>query len=285
MTDATRRAAVAERAARAGGVLARESFRGDLSIETKNGDPTDLVTAVDRDAQRQVISTIREAFPEDALVCEEDSQPVEGPAGESAPDLDLRETLPESGHAWVVDPIDGTANYVRGLSIWTTTVVAVSGDQAVGSATYLPVLGDIYTAGPESATRNGTSMTVSERADPTTFATALIGRWPSRGHDGYTDLFETTAERFGDVRRFGSMQATLALVASGGLDAAFMPTTPKPWDAIAGVHLIRRAGGTATTVEGERWTPDGPGLVVSNDACHDAVLETVRQGASVEVAD
>jgi myo-inositol-1(or 4)-monophosphatase len=277
MTDAIRRAALAERAARAGGVVARETFREDLVVETKT-DKNDVVTAADRDAQRQVVAIIRNEFPGDTLVCEEDAtQPDD--------DVGLVKEVPESGRAWVVDPIDGTANYVRGIRFWGTSVAAVADGEAVGVATYLPAEGDIYTAGPESVTHNGSTMAVSERTDPETFAAGLIGWWPSKGGQRYAALFGAAADRFGDLRRFGCLQGMLALVASSGLDAAFMPTRPHPWDAIAGVHLIRRAGGTATDIHGDRWRHDSKGLVVSNGHAHGVVLDAVREDVDIGAGD
>lgn len=271
MTDAIRRAAVAERAARAGGVVARDRFRTDIPAETK-ADRNDLVTEADREAQEQVISTVREEFPADALVCEEDAVPP----GQG--DVEIRKSVPESGAAWVVDPIDGTGNYVRGIRFWTTSVAAVVDGDPVGVATYLPAENDIYTAGPESVTRNGSPIAVSDRSDPGTFAVALIGWWPARQGDRYVSLFRAAAGEFGDLRRLGSIQGVLALVAAGAFEAAFMPERPHPWDAIAGVDLVRRAGGTATDIHGERWQHDSEGLVVSNGEGHDAVLAAVREG-------
>ena len=134
-------------------------------------------------------------------------------------------------------------------------------------------------------TLNGSVLNVSERSDPETFAAGLIGWWPTKGGDSYAALFRAGAERFGDLRRFGCLQGMLALVAGGSLDAAFMPETPHPWDAVAGVHLIRRAGGTATDVHGDPWRHDSEGLVVSNGEAHDVVLDAVREGASIETAD
>ncbi len=281
MSDATQRTALAERAARAGGVVARESFREELAVETKES-KNDLVTEADRDSQRQVIATVRQEFPANAFVCEEDSRPV-GPDGEEA--VDLVEDVPERGDAWVVDPIDGTANYVRGLRFWATSVAALVDGRPVGVATYLPAEGDIYTAGPESVTRNGNAMAVSERTDPETFAVGLSGWWPIGEAERHVDLFRAATERFGDVRRLGCMQGTLALVASGGLEAAYVPQVAEPWDSIAGVHLVRRAGGTATDLTGEPWEHDSDGLVVSNGTAHDVVLEAVSDAVSLGTAD
>jgi myo-inositol-1(or 4)-monophosphatase len=277
MTDATRRGALAERAARAGGVVANETFREALPVETK-ANKNDVVTEADRDAQRQVVATIRREYPDDALVCEEDV---------AAPGVDdeILKEVPETGPAWVVDPIDGTANYVRGIRFWGTSVAAVVDAEPVGVATYLPAERDIYTAGPGSVTLNGSAMAVSERTDPETFMTALLGWWPMEGGDSAASLFRAATEQFGDVRRLGSLQGALALVAAGSLDAGFMPETPHPWDAMAGVHMVRRAGGTATDVHGDRWRHDSEGLVVSNGEAHELVLETVREEAPAGAAE
>jgi myo-inositol-1(or 4)-monophosphatase len=277
MEDATRRATVAERAARAGGAVALERFRTDLTVETK-ADATDPVTEADREAQAAVVASLHEAFPSDAFVCEEEATPVgEGGIHDGVGTVEIRRSLPETGEAWVVDPIDGTANFVRGGRFWATAVAAVVDGDPVAAATYLPAQEDVYTAGPEETTRNGDAVSVSGRSDPEAFAVALIGRWTGSTADQYVSLFRACTRRFGDVRRLGSMQGVLALVAAGGLDAAFMPGRPHPWDAVAGVHLVRSAGGTATDVGGEPWHHASEGLVVSNGVRHGRVLDAVRE--------
>lgn len=273
MSEATLLAAVAERAARAGGVVAKESFRGEVSVETKPG-KNDLVTQADRQAQQQVVATIGQEFPTATLVCEEESRPI----GAGTEQLSLVDEVPSSEDAWIVDPIDGTSNFVREIRFWTTSVAAISNGEPAGVATYLPVEDDIYTAGPDSVSRNGASMSVSERTDPETFAVALIGRWPRVQDQSHTALLERTAAEFGDMRRMGTMQGALALVAAGSYDAAFLPGTPHPWDAVAGVHLIRRAGGTVTDLSGDAWENGASGLVASNGRAHDTVLQTVLDG-------
>ncbi|MFC7072181.1 inositol monophosphatase family protein [Halovenus rubra] len=276
MSDEIHRAAIAERAARAGGVVAQGAFREGIEAETKT-DKNDLVSAADRDSQLQVIATIQQEFPGARLVCEEDVEPVDAGSGH-----ELVETVPETGDAWVVDPIDGTGNYLRDIRFWATSVAAVTDGEPVAVATYMPSMEDIYTAGPESVTRNDTSMTVSNRTDPETFAVGMNGLWPVNGKQEWVTLFEAGIDQFGDLRRFGAMQGVLALVASGSLDAAFMPTRPHPWDSLAGVHLVRRAGGVATDIHGDRWAVDSDGLVVSNGEAHDAVLAVVQHGLDLE---
>lgn len=269
MADAHRRAAVAERAARAGGTVARQAFRGELAVETKTA-ATDLVTETDRDAQRQVIATIREEFPNDAVVAEEEAVPVTGGG-----DVQLTAELPERGDGWVIDPIDGTSNFVRGLGLWATSVAAVVDGVTVGSATYLPVPGDVYTAGPESATRDGSTLAVSEATDPNAFAVGLVGKWESGPAGG---VCASLVESGATVRRFGSMQLTLAVLADGGLDAVISVGPDAPWDTVAGVHLVRSADGNVTDLDGDSWVRDSDSLVATNGEAHDAVRDVVRGG-------
>lgn len=260
---------MAERAARAGGTVARQAFRTDLHVETKD-DKNDPVTEADRDAQRQAVATIREEFTDDAIVAEEDALPLGGDADDA-----LAESVPATGDAWIIDPIDGTANYARGLMLWATSVAAVADGEAVGAVTYLPAHNEVYAAGPESATRDGTTLSASDAADPETFAVGLTGRWRPGEADAFGAVCEALAANLGDVRRFGSMQATLAYVADGGLEAVVSTQAQAPWDTLAGVHLVRAAGGVVTDLAGDAWTLDSEGLVASNGQAHDAVLAAV----------
>ncbi|MFC6766991.1 inositol monophosphatase family protein, partial [Natrinema soli] len=144
------RAAVAARAAGEGAAVAADSFRTDLAVEEKNG-KTDVVTQVDRDAQETVIGTIREAYPDDPIVGEEE---------------DALKEVPETGPAWIVDPNDGTNNYVDGIRAFGTAVAAVVDGEPVGAAFDCPALSDTYRVGPEGASRNGEPLSVSDCADP-----------------------------------------------------------------------------------------------------------------------
>lgn len=270
MSETTHRAAVTERAARAGGVVAKKAFRGALSVETKSG-PTDVVTEADRDAQQQVLATIAQEFPNARVVCEEEVSSI------GAGDLTVLDAVPEQGDCWVVDPIDGTGNYAREIGFWATSVASVTDGEAVAAATFMPAMGDIYTVSPDSVSRNDEPMAVSEQTEPAAFAVGLLGRWSTAESETHGTFVHEVMERFGDARRFGSMQGVLGLVAAGGLDGAIMPDPPKPWDSLAGVRLVRRAGGRATNLDGERWQDGDDGLVVSNGEHHDRLVDVVQE--------
>jgi myo-inositol-1(or 4)-monophosphatase len=259
MTDTAERAAVAERAARAGGRVAHDRFRSDIAVESKGED--DVVTEADRAAQRAVIESIREAFPDDAVVGEEGEE---------------RKTVPEEGPAWVIDPIDGTHNYVRDIRVWGTAVAAVVDGEPVAAATVCPALDDVYTADADGAYRNGDPIAVSDVGDPRRAAVAPTLWWDHDARDEYTAACEAIVRRFSDMRRLGAAQVTLPTVAAGGLEGTISNHRANPWDSVGGVFIVRQAGGRVTDLEGNRWRHDSTGLVASNGALHDEVLAAAR---------
>jgi myo-inositol-1(or 4)-monophosphatase len=260
------RAAVVERAARAGAAVAMDAFRTDVDVETKSG-KTDVVTQVDRDAQARTLDVISDHFPGETIVAEEDER---------------TESIPSTGAAWIVDPIDGTANYVRGIRTWATSVAAVVDGTPVGAATILPAEGDAYVADDSTATLNGKPIAVSDRTDPETFAVIPTMWWPFEERAEYATAYQSLVTRFGDVRRMGCAQGELGMLASGQVEGVITNRYVHPWDTVAGVHLVKLAGGTVTDVHGNPWHVGAKGLVASNGRAHETVLEAAREIVSVE---
>ncbi|RQG98347.1 inositol monophosphatase family protein [Natrarchaeobius oligotrophus] len=255
-----RRSAVAAEAAKAGAAVAEDSFRTTLEIETKSG-KTDVVTQADRDAQDAVIDYVSGAFPDEPIVGEED---------------DALKRVPEDGPAWIVDPIDGTSNYVDGCRTFATAVAAVVDGEPIGAAIVCPALGDVYRLGPDGAFRNGDRLSVSERADPRTATVCPTLWWDFDRRDQFATATSVVVRRFGDLRRYGCAQYELGLVASGALEGVVTNLRAHPWDSVAGVGLIREAGGVVTDLEGDRWRHDSRGLIASNGEIHDELLEAAR---------
>ncbi|WP_224449908.1 inositol monophosphatase family protein [Haloprofundus salilacus] len=239
-----------------GGELALDSFRQELSVETKAG-PMDVVTAVDRAVQRRIVDRIAERFPEDDIVGEED---------------DAAKHVPENGIAWVIDPIDGTNNYIAGNRRWATSIALVEDGEPVAAANYLPAIDDRYVATSQGAQRNDDSVRVSDTTAPETFTIDPVFGLSQAERQALARVSRTIITEFGDLRRVGSGQTTLSMVASGELDAAVSTVDLSPWDTIAGVYLIRRAGGRVTDLTGERWRHDSEGLVASNGTAHDELV-------------
>jgi myo-inositol-1(or 4)-monophosphatase len=259
--DAEERLAVAERAAKAGSEIAARNFRQGIEVETKS-EKTDVVTEADREAQRRVIEVIREEYTEDAIVGEEEDE--------------LKE-VPDEGPVWVIDPIDGTNNFVRSIPVWTTSVAAVVDGEPVAAVNDAPALGETFLAGPDETRFNGEPVSVSEKTDPETFTVAPTFWWGFDRRDEYAAMCRELVERFADIRRFGSAQVTLGMVAAGSLEGAVTNVDPNPWDTVAGVHMIRQAGGTVTDVHGDPWRHDSESLVASNGRAHDELVEATKR--------
>lgn len=260
MTDTAARADLAERAARAGAAVAEGFFRRDVAVETK-ANRTDFVTRADRDAQRQVVAAIRDEYEEDAIV------------GEEADEL---KEVPAEGPVWVVDPVDGTNNFVRENPVWTTSVAAIRDGEAIAAANACPTLGDVYTADADGTYRNGERVSVSDATDPETFTVIPTLWWNRSRRDEYAAACREIVFRFDDLRRFGSAQIELSMVATGQVDAAITNVTASPWDTVAGAFMVEQAGGVVTGVDGERWTHASDGIVASNGEAHDELLAAAR---------
>ena len=254
------RAECALRGAKAGAAVAAESFREDVRVETKS-EKTDVVTQADRDAQRRVAEAIHESFDGEPIVGEEDGTP---------------DSVPEDGPAWIVDPIDGTANFVREIPTWATSVAATVDGEAVAGATVAPALDDTFVLGDGEAYVNGEPAAVSDRTDPETFTVVPTIWWGFDRREEYAAACRAIVERFGDMRRIGSAQLELAGWATGAVDAVVTNVEANPWDTVVGAGLVEAAGGTVTDVHGEPWRYDSRGLVASNGAAHDLVLDAAR---------
>jgi myo-inositol-1(or 4)-monophosphatase len=262
--EAVERRRVARRAARVGGAVAADHFGTAVALETK-ATPTDYVSEADADAQRAAAAVLRDAS-DAPVVGEEDGE---------------RSTLPPRGPVWVVDPIDGTNNFVRERPEWVTSIAAVDDGEPVAAATVAPMLSTTTVAGADRTRRNGAVVTTSDRTDPAACMVAPTVYWERDRREEYAGVLSGLVERFGDIRRPGSVQLVLAAVAAGALDGAVTTVATNPWDTIAGVHLVRRAGGRVTDLHDERWQHDSVGLVASNGepAVHDALLAAVADWA------
>ncbi|ARS91173.1 inositol monophosphatase family protein [Natrarchaeobaculum aegyptiacum] len=257
--DADRRATVAADAADAGAAVAADAFRTDLAVERKDG-KADVVTRADREAQNAVIDVIESEYDE----------PIVGE------ESDALKRVPDSGPAWIVDPIDGTANFVGGARTFGTAVAAVDDGEPVASTITVPALEDRYRLVGDGAIRNGDEITVSDCTDPAAATVCPTFWWEYDERDQFAAMAREVVTRFADMRRLGCAQLELAMVATGALEGIVTNVQTNPWDTVAGVALVRAAGGVVTDLEGNRWRHDSVGLVASNGHLHDELLEAAR---------
>jgi len=235
---------LAERVAREAGAELLEAFAGPaVGVEVKST-PTDLVSAADKAAEELILSRISAARPHDGFLGEEGADE----AG-------------SSGLRWVVDPLDGTANFLFGIPQWAVSIAAEDGDGVVAGVVYDPPRDELWAAerdGP--ATLNGAAVRGSRRAD---LATALVAT--GFGYDAevrrvQAETIAALLPEVRDVRRFGAAALDLAWCAAGRFDA-YYERGVHHWDVAAGALVCERAGVVVEPLAAA--PPQGSGLLAA----------------------
>jgi myo-inositol-1(or 4)-monophosphatase len=224
---------VCEAAARAGGRVLRE-WMGRAAVTAKG--PRDLVTEADLAAQAEIRRIVLGAFPDHGFVGEE-SDPGDPSAVPGAP-------------RWIVDPLDGTTNYVKGYPAWCTSVALAAGEHLLAGAIYDPLRDECFTAGRGAGARlNGAAIRVgpTERLDDALVAVSFPAQVDA-GAPAVRDFLAVLPHALA-MRRSGSTALNLAAIASGRLDA-FWVRRIHPWDVAAGLLLVEEAGGVVRPFAG-----------------------------------
>ncbi len=246
---------VAVAAAQAGGRAALAHFRRpDLQVEWKSDESP--VTVADREAEAACKSLIQKNFPNDAWLGEE--------TGES-----LGSSGIDNGRRWIVDPIDGTRNFVRGVPLWATLVACEEQNQVVAAAVFIPALNEMYDAVYGGGARcNGTAIQVSKIAqlDQALFCYESPAWFSKNKMDAaFTALNQLTALQRGLCDAYGHM-----LVASGRAEIVVEPQL-SVWDVAATSLVVNEAGGRFSDLRGTTSIRSG-NAVVTNGLLHAAAL-------------
>jgi myo-inositol-1(or 4)-monophosphatase len=251
-------------AAHAAGRLLLDRFGLVQKVDTKTS-ATDPVSEVDRAAERLLISRLLAARPEDGVLGEE---------GGERPGT--------SGWRWVLDPLDGTVNYLYGLPGWCVSVAceerSADGWVAVAGVVHDPLAGETFTAalgqGAAVAGRASRSLAVN---DPVPLEHALVATgfaYRAESRAVQAAVLAALLPRIRDVRRIGGAALDLCAVAAGRVDAYYENSTSR-WDWAAGALIAAEAGAVVTPLQG----PDGgSGLIVAGPALH-PTLTTALTGA------
>lgn len=247
---------VAREAALEAGHYIRRAAGEARQVERKS--PVDLVTHVDRTAERLILTRITRAFPGHAIVAEESAPAA---AAGQAP-------------CWYVDPLDGTTNFVHGLPHCAVSIAMSLPNTGVRVAVvYDPFKEELFAAERGSgATLNGTRVQVSSAValDDSLFVTGFP--YDRRRHVAfYLRYFETFLLHCRDLRRFGSASLDLAYVACGRFDG-FWEWGLKPWDTAAGCLLVEEAGGRVSDFDGGRHDLWRPRVLATNGFAHDEAI-------------
>jgi myo-inositol-1(or 4)-monophosphatase len=263
---------LAEAAARrAGAFLASVGDPPDPSAWTVKGQ-RDFVTEVDRESERLIGAELLPGAPGSRMLGEE-----------------LSPTGSADGLVWVVDPLDGTTNFLHRVPVWAVSIAAaVDGALQAGVVFDVPrgvLYGAALGSGAWQATsaggapvRSGTPLSVSTVADP---ALALVGTgFPFKDIgriDEYQRQFAAVAAATSGIRRPGAAALDLADVAAGRFDG-FWELELAPWDIAAGLLLVRESGGVATDFGGRAVAAEHSGVVAGNPRIHDWLMGVLRNG-------
>lgn len=263
----SQRLGVAQRAARAAGKLLLAKQRHARNVRYKG--QRDIVTDADYAAERVIQQTIRARFPRAHFLSEE------GDAREHQRLWAQAHTSPDTA-VWIIDPLDGTTNYARGLNIFCTSIALYQAGHVHIGVVYDPITDELYSAERgRGAHLNGKPIHVSTvRSLEQAVFGAEWARAP-RARQRATQVFARVLQRTMTGRALGSAALSLCYVAAGRLDG-YMHLSLAPWDVAAAALIIEEAGGTITTPRGEAWSVHSQAYVASNGYLHKTLLAYFR---------
>jgi myo-inositol-1(or 4)-monophosphatase len=254
---------IALRAARkAGEQIARATENLDrLDIELKSAN--DYVTEVDRAAEKEIIYHLSRAYPDHAFLGEEG-----GSSGN-----------PDSEYRWLIDPLDGTTNFIRGIPHFAVSIACEYRGKLEHAVVLDPIRREEFTASRgRGAQLNGRRIRVSKLAglEGALLGTGIPFKERQTEHlEAYIGTLKTFAAQSAGIRRAGAAALDLAYVAAGRLDA-FWEIGLAPWDIAAGALLVREAGGLIGDFSGEATYMESGNIVCGNPKCFKAVLQVAK---------
>jgi myo-inositol-1(or 4)-monophosphatase len=247
-------------AAFAAGRVIRKHFTRSLKIREKRG--LGLVTNADVEAETVALRILRKAQPDFALLTEE---------------THARGTLGPRDHGmWIVDPLDGTTNFVHRFPMFCVTIAAQIAGQIEVAVTYHPILDDLYTAiRGQGAFVNGTKMSVSKTAkiSDALLSTGFTYKQHRALHQEMS-AFEKLSGSARAVRRPGSAALDLAYTARGVFDG-FWERHLSPWDVAAGALLVQEAGGRVSDFTGGAFSAHGNEILATNGRLHRQIMNRI----------
>ncbi|MEK7245826.1 MAG: inositol monophosphatase family protein [Pseudomonadota bacterium] len=230
-------------------------------LQVSKKSPSDFVSAADLKAERVVRDELSRVRPRYGFLMEE--------SGASAG--------ADSSNRWIVDPLDGTTNFLHGIPHFAVSVALERDGELVAGVIYNPITDELYWAEKgQGAWLNGRRLRVAARKDMeiSLFATGIpfSGR---RDHELFLRQLARVMAVSAGVRRFGAAALDLAYLAAGRYDG-FWETGLQPWDIAAGIVLVREAGGFVTDLDGGPSMMASGDILAANDSLHDSLGRLLR---------
>jgi myo-inositol-1(or 4)-monophosphatase len=253
--------AACEAARRGAAVL--EEWRTKFAVREKAR--FDLVTDADLGSQRAIFSYLSERFPGHAFLGEEDTGAKARPGPDAPP-------------TWIVDPLDGTTNYVHDCPLYCVSIgLQVAGEMVVG-VVLEPSRNELFTAAKGHGAWLGSRRLATSRAASLSEALLATGFPPDmNGQERTLEWWRFFSLRTRSLRRTGSTALNMAWVAAGRFDG-YWAFDNHVWDVAGAMVLVSEAGGTLTNIDGSPYDPYTPDALVSNGPLHPVLLATLREG-------
>ncbi|NIA70510.1 inositol monophosphatase [Pelagibius litoralis] len=244
---------------------------GELeNLQVSRKGPADFVSAADLKAEKTIKEELAKARPGYGFLMEESG---------TQPDSD------GSGRRWVVDPLDGTTNFLHGLPHFSISIALEERGEIIAGLVYDPIKNDLFHAERGiGAFHNGRRMRVSARSR---LGDCVIGTGaPFLGHGDrprFLGEVDAITEKTAGIRRWGSAALDLAYIAAGRFDG-FWEWGLSRWDVAAGIILVREAGGYVSEVNGKPINPESPSILASNNNIHSDIMKLLRKPLSNQKA-
>lgn len=266
---------VAIEASEAAGLIIKENADGSSVIEMKSTS-RDLLTEIDPKCEQAIRKTIVKNFPDHAFLGEEEVAP-----GIDAAIAALEEKLTLPGWLWIVDPIDGTTNFSSGIPLNMPSIAAAYNGQVVVAVLNDPHRNELFTAVKgKGAFLNGKPIHVGEEE---VLGDAVVGMESPAGEGSLQQCLKGIVPlmpKVRTIRMLGSSAVFLPWVANGRLTAYWTPDECA-WDLAAGALMVQEAGGKVTDIDGKDYTLRTRNIIASNGKVHEALLEVLREDASL----
>lgn len=246
---------------RAIGMFLREEVKKLNSEQIESKGRHNLVTYVDKEAEKRIIEELRKILPQAGFIAEE------------SPDL-----IPADEFNWIVDPLDGTTNFIHGLPIFSISIALAHKNEIISGVIYEINQDECFYAWKNGgAFLNGKKIKVSntDKLDNSLLATGFPYYDYSR-LDEYLQLFKYFMQNTRGVRRLGSAAVDLAYVACGRFDG-FYEYGLNPWDVAAGIIIVQEAGGNCIDFKGGKDYLYGREIITSNKNIQEELFESINK--------
>jgi myo-inositol-1(or 4)-monophosphatase len=245
---------------RASQIVVRALDRVDL-IKVEEKRRNELVSEVDRDAEKAIIDVLRQAYPDHGILGEEFGESVAG-----------------AEYTWIIDPLDGTTNFLYGIPHFCVSIALKHRNRIEHAVIVDPIRNEEFVASRgQGAQVNGKRMRVTRRTrlDESLLATGIPFRDGAPNVDAYMEMLKAFSHQCRGIRRAGSAALDLAYVAAGRYDG-YWELGLKPWDLAAGVLLVQEAGGLVADIAGGERYLDTGNIVCGNPKVFKAMLQTLH---------